>query len=215
MFDHILNWRLLRGSHKFPGPDGGTCINEAAIIAAGFKYRSVDSVKDMPKCFSRVISAYALGLNDSTASIDERQKLLPFVLRLAGTTDKAEVEAARAKFIVTQILKRIISVSLYKYDCSGLAEMCENADLVSITDSAVAPSVHMHIFIMAKQFLMGSYIDAVISSAYTSSIYRDNFEKYIAILDEAILMGRHGDIDSGSAFKRLEKAKTRILERVS
>jgi hypothetical protein len=23
MFDKILNWPLLSGSHKFPGPDGG------------------------------------------------------------------------------------------------------------------------------------------------------------------------------------------------
>ena len=38
-FDHILNWKLLRGSHEFPGKDGGTCINEAALVAAGFKYR--------------------------------------------------------------------------------------------------------------------------------------------------------------------------------
>jgi hypothetical protein len=35
-FDKILNWKLQRGSHTFPGPDGGTCINEAAIVAAGF-----------------------------------------------------------------------------------------------------------------------------------------------------------------------------------
>ena len=34
-FGHILNWRLLAGSHPFPGPDGGTCINEAAVVAAG------------------------------------------------------------------------------------------------------------------------------------------------------------------------------------
>ena len=32
-FDHILNWKLKAGSHQFPGPDGGTCINEAALIA--------------------------------------------------------------------------------------------------------------------------------------------------------------------------------------
>src|SRR3954449_813601 len=30
-FDHILNWTLKPGSHPFPGRDGGTCINEAAI----------------------------------------------------------------------------------------------------------------------------------------------------------------------------------------
>ena len=32
MFDKIINWKLLNGSHDFPGPDGGTCINEAAIV---------------------------------------------------------------------------------------------------------------------------------------------------------------------------------------
>ncbi len=42
-FDHILNWKLKQGSHTFPGPDGGTCINEAAIVAAGFPYRPVRS----------------------------------------------------------------------------------------------------------------------------------------------------------------------------
>jgi hypothetical protein len=30
MFNTILNWKLPEGSHDFPGPDGGTCINEAA-----------------------------------------------------------------------------------------------------------------------------------------------------------------------------------------
>ena len=33
-FQRMLDWKLLRGSHEFPGPDGGTCINEAAIVAA-------------------------------------------------------------------------------------------------------------------------------------------------------------------------------------
>ena len=38
-FDHILNWKLKAGSHPFPGKDGGTCIDEAAIVAAGFPDR--------------------------------------------------------------------------------------------------------------------------------------------------------------------------------
>ncbi len=32
-FDHILNWKLKAGSHPFPGKDGGTCINEGALVA--------------------------------------------------------------------------------------------------------------------------------------------------------------------------------------
>lgn len=42
-FDHILNWKLIQGSHPFPGKDGATCINEAAIVAAGFPYQAVRS----------------------------------------------------------------------------------------------------------------------------------------------------------------------------
>ena len=59
-FDHILNWKLLGGSHVFPGTDGGTCINEAAIVAAGFAYQPVRNVKDMPSCFSRPICQLAM-----------------------------------------------------------------------------------------------------------------------------------------------------------
>ena len=51
-FDHILSWKLKEGSHPFPGKDGGTCINEAAIVAAGFPYQPVRQVEDMPDCFS-------------------------------------------------------------------------------------------------------------------------------------------------------------------
>ena len=63
-FDHILNWKLQPGSHPFPGKDGGTCINEAAIVAAGFAYQPVRRVEDMPDCFSRPICKLAMQLND-------------------------------------------------------------------------------------------------------------------------------------------------------
>src|SRR5918998_890588 len=81
-FDYILNWRLKQGSHTFPGQDGGTCINEAAI---------------MPACFSRPICRLAMQLNDE-ADDEERQQLLPFVTRLA-CADTTEVERRRAAYI--------------------------------------------------------------------------------------------------------------------
>jgi hypothetical protein len=77
-FDHILHWKLTHGSHPFPGKDGGTCINEAAIVAAGFEYQAVRRVEDMPECFSRPICRLAMGLND-TANDVERQQLIRFV----------------------------------------------------------------------------------------------------------------------------------------
>ena len=50
-FDHLLYWTLKVGTHRFPGPDGGTCINEAALVAAGFPYRPIRTVEQMPDCY--------------------------------------------------------------------------------------------------------------------------------------------------------------------
>jgi hypothetical protein len=100
-FDTILNWKLKRGSHTFPGPDGGTCINEAAIVAAGFPYRRVRSAYDMPACFSRPICTLALYLND-WSSDEERQHLLPFVTRLA-CADTMDIEREREAYIASRM----------------------------------------------------------------------------------------------------------------
>jgi len=100
-FDHILNWTLKRGSHAFPGPNGGTCINEAAIVACGYPYRPVRSTTDMPPCFSRPICRLALHLNDEARDA-ERQCLLPYVTRLA-CADTPEIEERRAAYIRAQI----------------------------------------------------------------------------------------------------------------
>jgi hypothetical protein len=96
-FDHILNWKLQPGSHTFPGQDGGTCINEAAIVATGFPYQPVKSVEEMPRCFSRPICRLAMRLNDE-ATDKQRQRLLSFVTRLA-CADTEQVEWEREAFI--------------------------------------------------------------------------------------------------------------------
>ncbi len=104
-FDHILNWKLKRGSHPFPGKDGGTCINEAAIVAAGFPYQPVPAVETMPDCFSRPICRLAMLLNDE-ASDEQRQQLLPFVTRLACAETK-QVEWEREVYIAQHLRRRI------------------------------------------------------------------------------------------------------------
>ena len=96
-FDHLLNWKLKRGSHRFPSEDGGTCINEAALVAAGFEHTSVHAATDMPACFSRPICQLAMFLNDNSTD-DQRQRLLSYVTRLA-CADTPEVEELRATYI--------------------------------------------------------------------------------------------------------------------
>jgi hypothetical protein len=96
-FDHILNWKLKVGSHPFPGKDGGTCINEAALVAFGFPYRAISGAHEMPTCFSRPICRLAMQLNDAASNTD-RQRLMPFVTRLA-CADTPMVELERTAVI--------------------------------------------------------------------------------------------------------------------
>jgi hypothetical protein len=123
-FQRMLDWKLLRGSHEFPGPDGGTCINEAAIVAAGYPYRAVYCVKDLPASFSRPISMLALCIND-TLEDDLRQELLvPFVTRLAGSADAAKVEMARAELVLRRTVTEILAPALARAGYAEFAERC-------------------------------------------------------------------------------------------
>src|SRR3974377_815838 len=84
-FQRLLEWRLLRGSHEFPGPDGGTCVNEAALGGAGYPYRAVYSVRDLPASFSRPIAMLALCLNDTMGDELRQELLAPFVPPVCGS----------------------------------------------------------------------------------------------------------------------------------
>ncbi|MEH3148485.1 MAG: hypothetical protein PGN34_24895 [Methylobacterium frigidaeris] len=125
-FDHILHWRLLPGSHAFPGPDGGTCINEAAMVAAGLPYREIRSGADCPPCFSPPLAAYALGLNDAMPDA-ERPRLMAFVLRLAGSAAAPQVEAARVAHLARETLRRVLPPALEQAGLPVEALACREA----------------------------------------------------------------------------------------
>ena len=67
------------------------------MVAAGFEYRPIRTPADMPECFSRPICALAMRLNDQ-ATEAERQRLMPFVTRLA-CADSPEIEDEREDYI--------------------------------------------------------------------------------------------------------------------
>lgn len=138
----LLQWKLLKGSHKFPGSDGGTCISEAAVVAAGFEYRSIHEARDCPVCFSRVIATYAIGLNDVMPDDLRQELLMPFVTRLAGTKDTLEVEMKRASYIAVQTIKRILPISLRGFgileDCVRLCEGVSDLDAAHAYATAAA-----------------------------------------------------------------------------
>jgi hypothetical protein len=111
----LLNWKLLKGSHEFPGPEGGTCINEAAIVAAGLPYKTVRSHLDLPECFSPVLGAFLLELNDRFDDV-QRQELIRFVPRLSGSADTYEVEKERALFLHKAAQDRCAALGYERYN---------------------------------------------------------------------------------------------------
>lgn len=137
-FGHILNWKLRRGSHSFPGPDGGTCINEAAVVACGFRYRPVRTVNALPACFSRPICQLALQLNDD-ATNRQRQRLMPFVTRLA-CADTPEIEQERARYIeehiASQLLPNFFGFEIGLEALEGALAIGRQADPLGVDEAA-------------------------------------------------------------------------------
>src|SRR5712692_11773999 len=108
-FQQLANFRLARGSHKQPNKGGNICVNEAAVIAAGFQYREIKDVSCLPDCFSRPVSEYAIYLNDFMMHRVRNELLVPFISRLPGTSDAPWVEEERARLIVVETVRRIVA----------------------------------------------------------------------------------------------------------
>src|SRR5215471_12074262 len=141
-FQRMLEWKLLRGSHEFPGPDGGTCINEAAIVAAGYAYRPVYCVKDMPASFSRPIAMLALCLND-TLEDDLRQELLVrFVARLGGTADTPAIEMLRAELMLKRTVSEIMAPAMARAGFGDIARLLRNSEGAARHASLVSAAEH-------------------------------------------------------------------------
>ena len=186
-WNKILNWKLLSGSHKFPGPDGGTCINEAAIVAAGFKYHAVLSAGDCPPCFSRVLSAYAIALNDQLPDDRRQELLMPFVTRLAGTADTPEIERQRFDFIMLGLIQTVLPISLRGWN-DDLAAECER---VQNYDQAIA-AVNKLARALAR----------------ARDLAQKVFEAMAKLLDGALKIGKQADpLDGAIVEQRMAAAK--------
>ncbi|MGV6849640.1 MAG: hypothetical protein ACWA5A_14795 [Marinibacterium sp.] len=116
-----VNWQLKQGSHEFPGPDGGTCINEAALVVAGFAYREVTSLKDLPESFCPVISQFALSLNDAMPEGELLNRLRPYAARLSGSSDGRAMAEIRGTHLAMQAARVFAPLALEATDAGAAA----------------------------------------------------------------------------------------------
>ena len=220
MFENIQNWRLLSGSHRFPGPDGGTCISEAAIVAAGFRYRAVHGRGDCPSCFSPVIASYAIRLNDAMSDDLRQQLLLPFVTRFAGTADIPEKEIERARYIAIQTIERILPNSL-RVESKEIHPL----QYEQIDELNVAPITAARFAVWAAEVAKNTAeaADAAYVAADATADYAATFDHAVArraifpiataILEEAIKLGNQAQpIDLALVLSRMEAIKEKAHE---
>src|SRR5574341_1842702 len=104
--------RLEAGTHS---PDHTFCVMEAVAYVAG------EAWTDHPKCACPVLTAFCITLNDSMPDA-ERQKLLPFILRLAGSKSTPEVEQRRMFLLVDAAVREFASAALEAYGLPHKAE---------------------------------------------------------------------------------------------
>jgi len=227
-YQQLANFRLARGSHKQPNKGGNICVNEAAVIAAGFQYREIRDVSCLPDCFSRPVSEYAIYLNDFMMHRVRNELLVPFITRLPGTSDAPWVEEERARLIVVETVRRIVAAEYDEvWGKPKLAARCRAVQLFEQVSPAMAKAQAVLPLECAKQALkglrgclhsdlrVGSPCAAAAQAAARS--FRKRFgpgadrkiwEMAALILEEAILFGRNDGIDDPvAAAERLERAK--------
>ena len=140
-FQQLANFRLARGSHKQPNKDGNICVNEAAVIVAGFQYREIRDVSCLPDCFSRPVSEYAIYLNDFMMHRVRNELLAPFVTRLPGTSDAPWIEEQRARLIVVETVRRIVAAEYDRLRHEARAYGCRLDAVGSLAEYLEVPAV--------------------------------------------------------------------------
>ena len=211
-FTDMCDWELKTGSHEWPGPSGGTCINEAAIVAAGFAYKSISSASGCPPCFSPAISAYLIGINDAMDHA-QRQKLMRFVTRLSGSADTPAVEQQRLKYIVIETVRRILSMTL------GAAGFCDDAAacraVCTIGDAVVVSAIaNGHLAAASNARYRDTYNTA--KSAYDAAFAAQGgsmgSESTQAAIGCAIYAVRAAFVTGHEAAKKADAAKAVIYD---
>ena len=228
-FNGMLDWKLKAGSHKFPGPDGGTCINEAAVVAAGLEYRRVDSADDLPNCFSRPIAQFALRLNDLMPAKLRQKYLMPFILRLADSADGPAIELQRTQLIVKRCIQNVFPLIFIDQilcrrcrQANTIGKLVEIIRNVGGTESLMAKSsasTILTVLLSSSPVNEGALMRAVDAAVSYVQSAADRANRPTAVfgiaarmIDEALRIGRQADRDDvAAAALCLSRAKQREL----
>ena len=116
---------LARGSHR-GSKDGPFCVMEWVSIFAD--ERKPGSQTDSPRCTSKVLTNFAIAWNDALDD-ETRQRLVPFIPRLVGTSGNRKADNLRA-WMATDWLARTFAPAMLRLTPS----LVEQAEALSALD---------------------------------------------------------------------------------
>ena len=107
--------RLETGHHT---EEGRGCVMDWTARFAGLP------VTDHPPCTSPVLTAFAIALNDGVDD-EFRQRLVPFIPRLVGTSGDPEADERRAWMATDWLVRRFAATWLRRFGMAGDADALE------------------------------------------------------------------------------------------
>jgi hypothetical protein len=219
-------WKLAVGTHDEPTPNGEACLVETSVVAAGFSYRPISYSGTWPRCYSNVIATVASVTHDGISDDDLRERLMrPFITRLAYTRATGAIERKRAQYITLEYAKRIFSVfserwgEVYKpaalkcRHAQNVDEAIAEVDWISNTsfcrgDTDLYGLARTTLCILKYHYSSRKYAELSYRAACLMHQMSEGSDEQLCIiaceiLDEAIKLGRHREIDADKANVRL------------
>jgi hypothetical protein len=160
------NTTIQHGKHA--GPDDGGCVMEWTSWVAGEEWT------DRPACACPVLTAFALRINDRMPD-RPRQRLLPYVPRLAGSRSDPDRELRRGFLAADRAVRVFAPLAL---DAAGLGgEAAALRGLAEVSDAATARSAYAATDAAADA---AAYAPYAYAAAYAATAYAADAASYAA-----------------------------------
>jgi hypothetical protein len=157
------NIKLKSGSHS--NPKEGSCLMETVAYISG-----EDEYTDHPECACPVITVFAISTNDWMNDV-ERQRLLPFVLRIAGSKASREIQEKRGYMCADYAVRVFAQLWVEFHNASDAAKMRKLPKIVDKASALQAEKICLEVKNAANANAPAAYAAANASYAAANASY--------------------------------------------
>jgi hypothetical protein len=161
-FEKLASIHLIQGAGG-GDPKAGLCIMEMVSYFDG-----AERVTDHPECACPALTKYAIRLNDTAPSQEDRDSLKPLLPLLAGTRDAASIDA-RVRYLVFETARRIVAPLFDKHWPNRAKAIREALTYEEMKTAAYAGAAAADAYAYAAAYVDAYAADA--AAAYAAAAY--------------------------------------------